>query len=307
MPGAYLPYFSEMETWSHQGPTQRCGETGTQKTKPEETQALLDTAYSQEFRDKTPGQIVATLLERGIYHGSESSLYRILRKHKALGHRRSSRAPVRSKKPQELVADAPNQVWTWDITWLPTAIKGIFLFAYVIIDIFSRKIVGWSVEAEESPELAKNLFRRTIQGHRAKPMFVHADIGGPMKGLSLVAFLTALQVNMSFNRPRVSNDNPFIESFFGSMKGHVKYPKCFDDLDYARGWFADFIHWYNNHHQHSGIGYVTPEQRHNGQDLDIIGARQLALDAAAKKNPERFVKGPRNLLVNRQVTLNKAA
>jgi putative transposase len=166
---------------------------------------------------------------------------------------------------------------------LPTAIKGIFLFAYVIIDIFSRKIVGWSVEAEESPELAKNLFRRTIQGHRAKPMFVHADNGGPMKGLSLVAFLTALQVNMSFNRPRVSNDNPFIESFFGSMKGHVKYPKCFDDLDHARGWFADFIHWYNNHHQHSGIGYVTPEQRHCGEDLEIIGARQLALEAAAKK------------------------
>jgi putative transposase len=131
------------------------------KLTPEETQALLDAANSEEFRDKTPGQIVATLLERGIYHGSESSLYRILRKHKALGHRRSSRAPVRSKKPQELVADAPNQVWTWDITWLPTAIKGIFLFAYVIIDIFpERSLAGlWRLKNLQS-------WQRTCSGEQ---------------------------------------------------------------------------------------------------------------------------------------------
>jgi putative transposase len=273
----------------------------------EEEQAFLKEANSKEFRDKTPGQIVATLLERGIYYASERTLYRILKKHKALGHRRNSRAPVKSQKPQELVADAPNQVLTWDITWLPTTVKGIFLFAYVIIDIFSRKIVGWSVEDEESPELAKALFRRTLQSQKNKPQFVHADNGGPMKGLSLVAFLTALQVNLSYNRPRVSNDNPFIESFFGSMKGHVKYPKCFQDIESARRWFADFIHWYNNHHQHSGIGYVTPEQRHTGQDLDILSTRQRTLEIAARNKPQRFVKGPRNLLISRKVSLNKAA
>lgn len=273
----------------------------------EEEQVFLKEANSKEFRDKTPGQIVATLLERGIYYASERTLYRILKKHKALGHRRNSRAPVKSKKPQELVADAPNQVWTWDITWLPTSIKGIFLFAYVIIDIFSRKIVGWSVEDEESPELAKALFRRTLQVQKNKPKFVHADNGGPMKGLSLVAFLTTLQVNLSYNRPRVSNDNPFIESFFGSMKNHVKYPKCFQDIESSRRWFADFIHWYNNLHQHSGIGYVTPEQRHTGQDLEILDTRQRTLEIAAKENPQRFVKGPRNLLISRRVILNKAA
>jgi transposase InsO family protein len=270
-----------------------------------EEQAFFDVANTQEFRDKTPGQIVASLLEKGIYHGSERTLYRILKKREALGHRQKRRAPTKSKKPQELIATDPNQVWNWDITWLPTRVKGIFLFAYVIIDIFSRKIVGWSVEIEESPELAAALFRRTINGQKAKPVFVHADNGGPMKGLSLVALLTMLQVNMTYNRPRVSNDNPFIESFFGSMKGHVKYPKCFEDVEHARIWFAEFVDWYNNQHLHSGIGYVTPAQRHSGQDLDILSERQKTLNKAYEMFPERFVKGTRELLGNRAVILHK--
>jgi transposase InsO family protein len=276
------------------------------KLSPAEEQAFFDAANTQEFRDETPGKIVASLLDKGVYYGSERTLYRILKKRKALSYRQKRRAPTKSNTPPELTATGPNQVWNWDITWLPTRVKGIFLFAYVIIDIFSRKIVGWSVETEESPELAAALFRRTINRRKAKPKFVHADNGGPMKGLSLVAFLTMLQVNMTYNRPRVSNDNPFIESFFGSMKGHVKYPKCFEDLEHARKWFADFIDWYNNKHQHSGIGYVTPAQRHSGQDQAIQSERQKILNKAYEMFPERFVKGTRNLLVNQTVILHKS-
>lgn len=275
------------------------------KLSSDEEQAFYDAANTPEYRDKTPGQIVASLLEKDIYHGSERTLYRILKKRDALGHRQKRRAPTKTKKPKELVATGPNQVWTWDITWLPTRVKGIFLFAYVIIDIYSRKIVGWTVEIEESPELDEALFRRTINGQKRQPKFVHADNGGPMKGLSLVAFLTMLQINMTYNRPRVSNDNPFIESFFGSMKGHVKYPGHFEGIEHSRAWFADFIDWYNNRHQHSGIGYVTPAQRHSGEDVVILSQRQNSLNKACEKFPERFVRGTRNLLKDRKVILHK--
>lgn len=176
-------------------------------------------------------------------------------------------------------------MWSWDITWLKTYVKGLFLFAYVILDIFSRKIVGWSIEESESPELARNLFRRIIRELGLMPLFVHADNGGPMKGLSLVAFLTQLEVGLTYSGPRVSDDNPFIESFFKSVKYRVGYPKVFSGILSAREWFARFIDWYNNEHRHSGIGYVTPHEKHSGADILIFERRQITLDAVAAVHP----------------------
>jgi transposase InsO family protein len=210
-----------------------------------EKDMFYDVVNSSEYRDMTPGQIVASLLYKGIYYGSERTLYRILKEKSALVSRTASRKPSKSRKPMELTATGPDQVWTWDITWLKTDVRGIYLYAYVIIDVFSRMIVGWSVEDRESPELARNLFERIIRDRKVKPQFVHADNGGPMKGLTLVSLLTYLQIELSYSRPRVSDDNPFIESFFRTMKYHVGYPKAFKGLDEARVWIADFFNWYN--------------------------------------------------------------
>lgn len=273
----------------------------------EEIERFYRCANEPRFRDKTPGQIVAILLEEGTYFGSERTLYRILAAKQALVSRTETRAPGISRKPPELTATGPNQVWTWDITWLPTDVKGVFLYAYAIIDIFSRAIVGWSVEDEEHADHAKALFARVVRERKVHPRFVHADNGGPMRGLSLVAFLTHLRVGLSYSRPRVSDDNPFIESFFRTVKYHVGYPKYFPSLAFAREWLADFIAWYNTDHRHSGIGYVTPDQKHHGMDIALFELRQTTLNSAATFHPERFVKGPRTVTPIRTVRLNKAS
>lgn len=273
----------------------------------EEQEQFYQTANSKRFRGFTPGQIVATLLQEEIYYGSERTLYRILKSRNALVCRTESKPAVKRKRPLELHATGPNQVYSWDITWLKTEVRGIFLFAYVVIDIFSRKIVGWTIEDRECPELARTLFERIIRDQKVRPQFVHSDNGGPMKGISLVAFLTQMQVNLSYSRPRVSDDNPFSEALFRTLKYHVSYPKVFRDMDHAREWFSDFVFWYNTRHLHSGIGYVTPDQKHRGEDLYIFEKRQRTLDAAARRNPERFVNGQRSVMPDREVVLNKAA
>lgn len=277
------------------------------KLSEEEREIFYQTANQRRFRDLTPPEIVAILLEEGIYHGSESTLYRILRQKKASIRRSESRIPGKAKRPQELVATGPNQIWTWDITWLKTEVKGLFLYAYVVLDIYSRKVVGWAVHESESPDHARDLFERTIQDLRAKPKFLHADNGGPMKGLTLVAFLTQLRVGLSYSRPRVSDDNPYIESWFKTVKYHVSYPQFFRDLPHARKWFADFVAWYNTEHRHSGILYVTPHQRHMGKDMEILSERQKTLDEAARRLMNRFVRGPRRFTPIQQVVLNKSA
>ena len=277
------------------------------KLSEEEAELFYRTANEKRFRDKTPSEIVAILLEEGTYWGSESTLYRILRRRKAHIGRTESRSPGRSKKPRELIAARPNQIWTWDITWLKTDVKGMFLYAYVVLDIFSRAIVGWAIHEEESPEHARDLFERIMNDFPVKPQFIHADNGGPMKGLTLVAFLTQMRVGLSYSRPRVSDDNPYIESWFKTVKYHVTYPKIFLGLSHARKWFADFIAWYNTSHRHSGILYVTPHQKHTGSDAVILAARQRTLNAAAVSFPNRFVNGPRKFTPIQEVVLNKSA
>ncbi len=273
----------------------------------EEEDTFYEESNSKRFRDKTPGEIVAILLSEGKYYASESTLYRILRKRNALWHRQETRKPRNSKKPDERTASKPNVVWTWDITWLRRNVAGLFFYSYVIIDLYSRKIVGWTVEDKENQEYARDFFDRTINRNGVSPKYLHSDNGNPMKGVSLMALLHELNVGQSFNRPSVSNDNPFIESFFGTMKIKVGYPKSFATLEEARIWMANFVNWYNNEHLHSGIGYVTPEQRYNGQAQKIYATRQEALNKAAELFPERFVKGPRSVTPANATILNKVA
>lgn len=270
-----------------------------------EREAFYKEANTARFRDMTPDQIVAILSEEGTYYGSERTLYRILKDKKALTSRTESRKAGPSKRPPELVADGPNQVWSWDITWLRTDVKGLFYYAYVVIDVFSRAIVGWSIEDCESPDHAQKLFERIIKRLGVKPQFVHADNGGPMRGTSLVAFLTELRVGLTHSRPRVSDDNPYIESFFRTVKYHVSFPRYFETIQAARDWFAAFIDWYNTKHRHSGIGYVTPLQKHQGLDIELLECRQQTLNSAALAHPERFVRGPRQVVQPRRVYLNK--
>ncbi len=288
------------------------GRKGAVKTVPRklseaEREDFYKEANTARFRDMTPEQIVAILCEEGTYYGSDRTLYRIFTDKKALATRTESRKPGPSKKPPELVATGPNQVWCWDITWLRSDVKGFFYYAYVVIDVFSRAIVGWSIEDCESPDHAQKLFERIIAKLGVKPQFVHADNGGPMRGVSLVAFLTELQVGLTHSRPRVSDDNPFIESFFRTVKYHVSFPSNFTTLQAARDWLARFIDWYNTQHRHCGIGYVTPFQKHNGLDIELLESRQETLNSAALAHPERFVRGPKTVAQPRAVYLNKKA
>lgn len=272
----------------------------------EERETLYRTATEQRFQDMTPAEIVPTLLDEGIYLASERTLYRLLKARAALAPRQESRPPLSRPRPPVLVATEPNQVWTWDITWLRTDVKGLFKFAYVIEDLFDRSIVGWTVHDREDPEYAKGLFERVIRDLGAVPQFVHADNGGPMKGVALVALLYRLGVALSYSRPRVSDDNPFIEAFFRTLKYRVGYPRCFTSLEHARAWFSDFVHWYNSEHKHSGIQYVTPIQRRQGQDIAILANRTAVLAAAQERTPERWAKSIRNLTHQPTVILNRA-
>jgi len=257
----------------------------------EEEQALYDTANLQRFKDQTAEQIVAKLAEEEIYLGSPSTLYRVLKKRKALEHRQETKKPRPGSKPTPIYVTAPNQVWAWDITWLKTDVKGLFKYAYTIIDLFDRTVVGWSIEDNESDEHATELFTRVIRDKKVVPQIVHADNGNPMRGVTLAAFLDKLFISRSYSRPRCSNDNAFIESWHKTLKHTVGYPKFFTSLEHARTWYADFVHWYNNDHQHSGLAYVTPMQRRTGEAEAIYQRRDDTLQAAKARNPSRWRQG----------------
>jgi putative transposase len=249
---------------------------------------FFSVANSPRFADKTPEQIVATLAQEGEYIASASTLYRILRKRKELAHRRESRKPRKAFKPAYIPVSGPNQVWAWDITWLKTDVAGIFLFAYTVIDLFDRSIVGWTIETVESEEHAKMLFQRIMRDLGVCPRIVHADNGNPMRGVTLAVFLDSLAVTRSYSRPRCSNDNAFLESWHKTLKYTVGYPEYFTSLDNARHWYADFINWYNTEHLHSGIGYVTLLQRRNGAAALIFEKRNCTIRMARSRNPLRW-------------------
>jgi putative transposase len=274
-----------------------------------ERQAVLDVADSPEFRDKSPRQIVPTLADRGEYIASESTFYRVLHEEGQMQHRERAR-PRTSTKPKEHVARAPNQVWCWDITYLRSSVRGAFFYLYLIVDIYSRKIVGWWVAAEESMDVAADLIERATheQNVPIDTLVLHADNGGPMKGSTMLATLHRLGVLASFSRPRVSDDNPYAEALFRTLKYRPGYPrKPFDSIDSARAWVAGFVAWYNGEHLHSAIRYVTPNDRHARKDVRILAARHRVYGAAHARTPRRWTRQTRNWTPVGPVALNPVA
>lgn len=257
----------------------------------QERQAVLDTCNRPEFRSLPPSQIVPILADRGEYLASESTFYRILHDADQAAHRGRAQAPREVPKPRALQATAPNQVWSWDITYLPTQIKGEFYRLYLILDIYSRMIVGWEIHREETAAFASELIRKAClkQGIQQNQLVLHSDNGSPMKGATMLATLQRLGVVPSFSRPSVSDDNPYSESLFRTAKYCPMYPrKPFVSLEEARVWTLQFTAWYNNEHHHSGIQFVTPAQRHAQTDTALLNQRSVVYEAAKAANPLRW-------------------
>lgn len=269
----------------------------TNRLTQEERDVIVDTCNGPEFASLPPSQIVPILADRGEYIGSESSLYRVLRERGQAQRRGRAKAPHRPKPPASFEAKGPCEVWSWDITWLPGPALGVFFYLYMIVDIFSRKIVGWEIHESESSASAAKLLERAIwaEGCIIKPVVLHSDNGSPMKGATMKVTMSRLGVTASFSRPRVSNDNPFSEALFRTCKYVPGYPADgFATLEEARIWVQDFVAWYNTEHRHSAIRFVTPDQRHRGQDAQILAARRRVYQDAKAQNPNRWSGAPRN-------------
>lgn len=258
----------------------------------DERQKVIDVLNSDEFVDQPPREVYATLLSLGVYLVSIRTMYRILAERSQVRERREQK-PRKPRAVPRVSATAPNQVWTWDITKLATT-QGHFLSLYVILDLFSRYVVGWMVAEAESRHLAKQLFKETIERHGIGPgqVVVHADRGSTMRSNTLAQLFADLGVTRSFNRPRVSNDNPFSESQFKTLKYQPDYPGRFDSLLDARGWLQAFFSWHNDKHHHVGLALYTPADVFHGRVDAVAGKRQGALDAAYATNPQRFINGP---------------
>ncbi len=280
-----------------------------------ERKRLLEVVNSAEFRNQSPNQIVPTLATQGDYIGSESTIYRTLREKLMLQHRNASR-PSTHRKPPELHATQPNQLWSWDITFLLSTIRGKYFYLYLFLDVFSRKIVGFDVFEEQSAEHAAYVVSNAYiaEGVREGQVNLHADNGGPMKGSMMLAKLQDLGVTASFSRPSVSNDNPFSEALFKTLKYCPQYPRNpFTSVGEALAWVVKFVDWYNNVHQHSGINFVTPSVRHEGKDREILEKRKQVYELARQRNPNRWSGKTRNwdrvdeVFLNTKRTSSKAA
>lgn len=266
---------------------------------------VLAVLNSAEFVDATPLQVYAELLDRGIYLCSVSTMYRILAANAQVKERRrQARHPAR-KRP-ELIATAPGQVYTWDITKLAGPTRGVYYDAYVMIDIYSRYIVGAHVHTRESAPLAEEMMKEVF-GIHGIPQVVHADRGTSMTSKTVAALLADLRVTRSHSRPKVSNDNPFSEAWFKTLKYAPTFPERFGSLADARAFIADFVTWYNHEHHHTGIGLHTPADVHYGHATDKAAARAEVLVAARATNPERFTTGhdPKILALPEAAWINK--
>jgi len=272
-----------------------------------EKRRILEISNSLEFRDKGPTQIVPLLADQGKYVASESTFYRVLREAGQLAHRQPSKAPQKRHKPRELTASAPNQVWCWDITYLNTSVRGQFYYLYLFFDLYSRRIMEWEVHEEESMDHSANLITKATEEHGVarNALTLHADNGGPMKGSTMLATLQKLGIAASFNRPRVSDDNPHAEALFRTLKYRPSYPRRpFASLEEARIWVADFVRWYNHEHLHSALRYVTPDDRYHRHDKDVLAKRRRVYARARQRNPRRWSGDTRNWERVGDVTLN---
>lgn len=256
-----------------------------------EREAVMSTLNSEEFKDLPPSQIVPLLSDQGLYLASESTMYRLLKDAKQLGHRRLEAVPQKRSKPRALVATQPDQIYCWDITYLPSQVRGQYFYLYLFEDLFSRKIVGWQVFDCESAELAAGLLQDICerQGITLNQLTVHSDNGAPMKGQTMLAALQRLGVAHTRSRPSVSNDNPYVESIFRTLKYRPALPvMAFENLLAARRWATELVHWYNDQHRHSAIGFVTPSQRHAGADQALLEQRQQVYEQARRAHPSRW-------------------
>ena len=273
---------------------------------PAERAKVLEVVNSPEYRDLPPKQVVPRLADDGRYIGSESTIYRILRAEGQDAHRGRAK-PRTTRTVDEHIATAANQVWSWDITYLLSAVRGRFFYLYLVEDVWSRRIVGFEVHADESMDLSSALMCATCAKEKVDPkgLVLHADNGGPMKGSTMLATLQHLGIVASFSRPSVSDDNPFIESLFRTLKYRPEYPhKPFDTIEAARAWVTAFVAWYNAEHRHSGIRFVTPDERHHGRENDVLANRVRVYERARRRHPNRWSRGTRNWTPAPAVFLN---
>jgi len=274
----------------------------------EERKEILAIVNSAEFQSLPPSQIVPTLADQGIYIASESTIYRVMHEANEQNHRGKAKAST-SKPKSTHCATGPNELWSWDITYCMRNVKGLYFYLYMIIDIYSRKIVGWEVWPEESAEHASTLIRKAVMGqhitNQAKPLVLHSDNGAPMKGATMLETLYQLGITPSRSRPRVSDDNPYSESLFKTCKYCPSYPAHgFEDITQVREWVKVFVHWYNTKHKHSGIKFLTPNERHQGKEDEILAKRHELYEKAKATHPERWTKGTRNWSLAKEVWLN---
>jgi len=277
------------------------------KLTPEERERIVAVCNEPEFASLPPSQIVPKLADRGEYLASESSFYRVLKAAGQLHRQGRAQAPKKVKPPTTHVAAGPNQVWSWDISWLPSRVRGRFWYLYLIEDIYSRKIVGWEVHERETGELAATLIQRAVMAEQCfrQPLVLHADNGSPMKSQTMRVKLEELGISPSYSRPRVSNDNPFSESLFRTLKYCPAWPsQGFASLEAARTWVLRFVEWYNNRHCHSALKFVTPAQRHRGEDSRLLAQRNRVYEQAKARNPQRWSGQTRDWSAVGPTTLN---
>ncbi len=257
----------------------------------EEREEVLDILHSERFQDKAPHEVYATLLDEGAYHCSIRTMYRILGENAEVKERRNQLRHPEYKKP-ELLATAPNEVWSWDITKLLGPAKWTYFYLYVILDIFSRYVVGWMVASRESAELAKRLITESCekQDIQKGQLTIHADRGSSMKSKPVAFLLSDLGITKTHSRPHTSDDNPYSESQFKTLKYRPDFPERFGSIEDARAFCQTFFPWYNQEHRHTGISLLTPEMVHYGRADTIIQSRQNVLTAAYEAHPERFVR-----------------
>jgi putative transposase len=272
-----------------------------------ERQQVLDTLHAERFWDAAPASVYAALLDEGTYLASISTMYRLLRQHGETGDRRRHATHPARVKP-ELVADGPNQCWSWDITKLHGPAKWTYYYLYVILDVYSRYVVGWMVATGEAATLAERLLADTItaQGAEADTLTIHADRGTSMTSKPVAMLLADLGVTKSHSRPHVPDDNPYSESQFKTLKHHPTFPDRFGCIQDARAFCQRFLAWYNLEHYHSGIALLTPADVHYGRAEQILAARAAVLEGAYAAHPKRFVrKPPQPLRLPEQVWINK--
>lgn len=253
---------------------------------------MVDVLTSSRYAGLSPKQLVPQLADEGLYLASESTMYRVQRRHGLRRKTKPATARTHATRARSVhQATGPNQVWSWDITWLPTTVRGTYLYLYLFMDVWSRRVVGWRVAERQSPDVAAAVVTQACSDGNVdtRGLVLHSDNGKPMRGSTMISTLQWLGVVPSFSRPHVSDDNPYSESLFRTMKYTPAYPRLpFADLASAQRWVARFVDWYNGEHRHSAIRYVTPDDRHLGREHDILARRRELYGRARSANPERW-------------------